>query len=54
MKKFVSGLGMGMAMGACVGMAAACMMSETDRRCMKRKAKKVVRAVEDAASSMGM
>ena len=40
MGKFLSGLGMGMVAGACVGLAAAGMMSEADRRQMKRKAKK--------------
>ena len=37
MGKFLSGLGMGMVAGACVGLAAAGMMSEADRRQMKRK-----------------
>ena len=52
--KFLSGLGMGMVAGACVGLAAAGMMSEADRRQMKRKAKKAVRTVEDAAASIGL
>ena len=54
MGKFLSGLGMGMVAGACVGLAAAGMMSETDRRQMQRKAKKAVRTVEDAAASIGL
>ena len=54
MGKFLSGMGMGMVAGACMGMAVVGMMSETDRRHMKRRAKKAVQAVEDAAASMGM
>lgn len=54
MGKFLSGLGMGMVAGACVGMAAAGMISEADRRQMKRRAKKAVQAVEDAAASVGL
>ena len=40
--------------GACMGMAVVGMMSESDRRQMKRRAKKAVQAVEDAAASVGM
>ena len=54
MSKFLSGLGMGMVAGACMGMAAVGMMSDADRRHMKRRAKKAVQAVEDAAASVGM
>ena len=54
MGKFLSGLGMGMVAGACVGMAAAGMISEADRRQMKRRAKKAVQAVEDTAASVGL
>ncbi len=54
MNKFFSGMGMGMAMGACLGMAAAGLMTDADRCRMKRKAKKAVRAVEDAAGSIGL
>ena len=54
MGKFMSGLGMGMMAGACVGLAAAGMMSDAERRRMRRKAKKAVHTVEDAAASMGL
>ena len=54
MGKFMSGLGMGMMAGACVGLAAAGMMSDAERRRMMRKAKKAVHTVEDAAASMGL
>lgn len=54
MGKFLSGMGMGMVAGACMGMAVVGMMSESDRRQMKRRAKKAVQAVEDAAASVGM
>lgn len=54
MGRFLSGLGMGMVAGACVGMAAVGMMSDADRRQMKRRAKRAVQAVEDAAASVGM
>jgi len=54
MNKFLSGLGMGMVAGACVGLAAAGMVSDTDRRRMKRTAQRAVRTVEDAAESLGL
>lgn len=54
MGRFLSGMGMGMVAGACVGMAVAGMMTDADRRQMKRRAKKAVQAVEDAAASVGM
>jgi len=54
MGKFMSGLGMGMVAGACMGMAVVGMMSDADRRQMKRRAKKAVQAVEDAAASVGL
>lgn len=54
MGKFLSGLGMGMMAGACVGLAAAGMMNDADRRKMKRKAMKAVHTVEDMASGMGL
>lgn len=54
MNKFLSGLGMGMVAGACVGLAAAGMVSDADRRRMKRTAQRAVRTVEDAAESIGL
>lgn len=54
MNKFLSGLGMGMVAGACVGLAAAGMVSDADRRRMKRTAQRAVRTVEDAAESLGL
>ncbi len=54
MTKFFSGLGMGMVMGACMGLACTGMMTDADRCRMKRRAKKAVRTVEDAAASMGL
>ena len=54
MGKFLSGVGMGMVAGACMGMAVVGMMSDADRRQMKRRAKKAVQAVEDAAASVGL
>lgn len=54
MNKFLSGLGMGMVAGACVGLAAAGMVSDADRRRMKRAAQRTVRTVEDAAESLGL
>ncbi len=54
MGRFMSGLGMGMVAGACMGMAVVGMMSDADRRQMKRRAKKAVQAVEDAAASVGL
>ena len=54
MGKFLSGMGMGMVAGTCVGMAVVTMMTDADRRHMKRRAKKAVQAVEDAAASVGM
>ena len=54
MGRFMSGLGMGMVAGACRGMAVDGMMSDDDRRQMKRRAKKAVQAVEDAAASVGL
>ncbi len=54
MNKFLSGLGMGMVAGACVGLAAAGMVSDTDRRRMKRTARRAVQTVEDAAESLGL
>lgn len=54
MKKFLSGMGMGMVAGACVGLAVAGMMPEGERRQLKRRARKAVRAVEDAAAGMGL
>ena len=54
MNRFLSGLGMGMVAGACVGMAAAGMVSDADRRKMKRTAQRALRTVGDAAESMGL
>lgn len=54
MNKFLSGLGMGMVAGACVGMAAAGMVTDADRRRMKRTARRAVQTVEDAAESLGL
>ena len=54
MNKFLSGLGMGMVAGACVGLAAAGMVSDADRRRMKRTAQRADRTVEDAAESLGL
>lgn len=54
MNKFLSGLGMGMVAGACVGLAAAGMVSDADRRRMKRTARRAVQTVEDAAESLGL
>ena len=54
MGRFLSGMGMGMVAGACVGMAAAGMITESQRRQLKRKAMKAVRTVEDAAAGMGL
>ena len=52
MGRFMSGLGMGMVAGACMGMAVVGMMSDADLRQMKRRAKKAVQAVEDAAAML--
>ena len=54
MKKFLSGMGMGMVAGACHGMAAAGMVTDADRRKMKRTARRAVQTVEDAAESLGI
>lgn len=54
MRKFMSGLGMGMVAGACMGLAAAGMMNDADRRQLKRKAMKAVHTMEDAAASIGL
>ena len=54
MGRFLSGMGMGMVAGACVGMAAAGMISDGERRRLKRKAMKAVHTVEDAAAGMGL
>lgn len=54
MKKFLSGMGMGMVAGACLGLAAAGLMTDGERRQMKRRARRAVRAVEDAAAGMGL
>ena len=54
MGKFLSGVGMGMVAGACVGLAAAGMITESERRQIKRKAMKSVHTMEDAAASMGL
>ena len=54
MGRFLSGMGMGMVAGACVGMAAAGMISDSERRRLKRTAMKAVHTVEDAAAGMGL
>ena len=54
MGRFMSGLGMGMVAGACMGMAVVGMMSDADRRRVKRNARRAVQTVEDAAESLGI
>ena len=54
MNKFLSGMGMGMVAGACLGMAAAGMVTDADRRRMNRTAQRAVQTVEDAAESLGI
>ncbi len=54
MNKFLSGMGMGMVAGACLGMAAAGMVTDADRRRVKRTARRAVQTVEDAAESLGI
>ena len=54
MNKFLSGMGMGMVAGACLGMAAAGMVTDADRRRVKRTARRAVQTVGDAAESLGI
>lgn len=54
MNKFTSGLGMGMVAGACVGLALMGMVTDADKRRMKRSATRAVRTVEDMAAGMGL
>ena len=54
MKKFLSGLGMGMVAGACVGLAMAGMPNESQKRRIRRQAAKAMQSVEDAAASLGI
>ncbi len=54
MKKFLSGMGMGVVAGACLGLAVAGLMTEGERRQLKRRAHRAVRAVEDAAAGLGL
>ena len=54
MNKFLSGMGMGIVAGACLGMAAVGMVSDADRRRVKRTARRAVQTVEDAAESLGL
>jgi hypothetical protein len=54
MNKFASGMGMGMVAGACVGLALMGMMTDAEKRRMKRSAVRTIRKAEDLASGMGL
>lgn len=54
MRKFLSGMGMGMVAGACMGLAAAGLVSDSDKRKLRRTAARAMQKAEDAASSLGL
>ena len=54
MNKFASGMGMGMVAGACVGLALMGMMTDAEKRRMKRSAVRTIRKAQDLAAGMGL
>lgn len=54
MRKFLSGMSMGMVAGACMGLAVAGLTTDAEKRRMRRKATRAVQTVEDAAASLGL
>lgn len=54
MNKFASGMGMGMVAGACVGLALMGMMTDAEKRRIKRSAVRTIRKAEDMAAGMGL
>lgn len=52
MNKFLSGMGMGVCVGAACGFAASMMTSNADRRRLRRKADRAVREFSSMASDL--
>lgn len=47
-------MGMGMVAGACMGLAAAGLVSDSDKRKLRRTAARAMQKAEDAASTLGL